>query len=106
MRNGELECMCRSPDMRCSLQGAIEQQKQLGRWGTSQNAKTVGSLSDDAVRPRATVLWVRYAIPAANCSAQQALEVRCQQLEKNNTIIPWCQNCLGFCRCFESALRY
>lgn len=25
MRNGELECMRRSPDMRCSLQGAIEQ---------------------------------------------------------------------------------
>lgn len=40
MRNGELECMCRSPDMRCSLQGAIEQQNNWVAGGTVPERKS------------------------------------------------------------------
>lgn len=58
MRNGELECMCRSPDMRCSLQGAIEQQNNWVAGAPSQNGKTVGFLSDYAARRPSTVLWI------------------------------------------------
>lgn len=78
MRNGELKCMCRSLDMRCSLQGAIEQQN---NWvaGARPRTEKPSALTDDAARLPTTVLWVRYAIPAASCSAQQALGVRRQQ---------------------------
>lgn len=48
-RNGELKCMCRSPGMRCSLQGAIEQKNNWVAGAQSQNGK-LSALSEDAAR--------------------------------------------------------
>lgn len=48
-RNGELKCMCRSPGMRCSLQGAIEQKNNWVAGAQSQNGKP-SALSEDAAR--------------------------------------------------------
>lgn len=69
--------MRRSPGMRCSLQGAIEQQNNWVAGAQSQERKTVGSHSEDAAyHSRCSV---RYAIPTARSSAWEALQVRQQQ---------------------------
>lgn len=76
MRNGELECMRRSPDMRCSLQGAIEQKNNWVAGAQSQSGKPS---AQSVTMLRTTAPWPRCAAPAAGSSAQQALEVRRQQ---------------------------